>query len=135
VRTKTKTDFLEVLRVLIKHEVEFIVVGGVSAALQGAPVTTFELPLVQSRDPENIERLLRALDSLDAIYRAQPDRRIKSSRVPLRSSLGDRAGQSASGVIDGPETKDAPQIAGEKDNAVLPILRQTLREKSRLEPN
>jgi predicted nucleotidyltransferase len=168
VRTKTKTDFLEVLRVLIKHEVDFIVVGGVSAVLQGAPVNTFDLDLVHSRDSENIVRLLRALDSLDAIYRAQPDRRIKTSAAHL-SSLGhqllltrfgplDLLGTIGSGrgyeellahavemklddnlrirVLDLEtliQTKE--EIAGEKDNAVLPILRQTLKEKSRLGPN
>ena len=31
------------------------------------------------------------------------------------------------------QTKE--EIAGEKDNAVLPILRQTLKEKSRSQPN
>jgi hypothetical protein len=84
VRTKTKTDFLETLRVLIAHEIDFIVVGGLSAALQGAPVTTFELPLVHSRASENVERLLRALDSLEAIYRAQPDKRINRRRRIFR---------------------------------------------------
>jgi hypothetical protein len=60
VRTKTTIDFLEVLRVLVAHEIKFIVVGGVSAVLQGAPIATFDLDLVHSRDSENIQRLLRA---------------------------------------------------------------------------
>jgi hypothetical protein len=32
--------FDEILRVLIRHEVEFIVVGGIAAVLQGSPLTT-----------------------------------------------------------------------------------------------
>jgi hypothetical protein len=32
-------------------------VGGVSAVLHGAPVTTFDLDIVHARDPENIARL------------------------------------------------------------------------------
>ncbi len=36
-------DFLEILKILSKHKVDFIVVGGVCAAIHGAPVTTFDL--------------------------------------------------------------------------------------------
>ena len=85
-RTNTKPDFLEVLRVLISYDVDFIVVGGVGAVLQGAPIMTFDLDLVHSRAPENIERILLALDSIDAIYRAQPDRRIKPDVSRLSST-------------------------------------------------
>jgi hypothetical protein len=164
VRTKTKTDFLEVLRVFLAHELEFIVVGGVSAVLQGAPINTFDLDLVHSRDPENIERLLRALDSLEAIYRAQPDRRIKPTAAHL-SSPGHQLLLTRFGPLDllgmigaGHEYEQLlahtvemkvdealkirvldlemqirikEEVAGEKDSAVLPILRRTLIEKSR----
>ena len=33
--------------------------------LHGAPVTTFDLDVVHARDPENIARLLSALEELD----------------------------------------------------------------------
>ena len=62
--------FLELLRVLTRHRVNFIVVGGVSAVLHGAPVTTFDLDVVHARNPENVARLLSALDELEAVYRA-----------------------------------------------------------------
>ncbi len=67
-------NFEQLLRILIEHEVEFIVVGGVSAVLQGAPVATFDLDIVHRRTPENIARLLAALRTLDARYRIQDDR-------------------------------------------------------------
>jgi hypothetical protein len=35
----------QINRVLVAHEVEFIVVGGVAAVLQGAPITTQDLDL------------------------------------------------------------------------------------------
>ena len=35
--------FREILELLNKHEVEYIVVGGVAAVIQGAPITTFDL--------------------------------------------------------------------------------------------
>ena len=76
-------DLLGLIELLNKEGVEFIVVGGVAAVLHGAPVTTFDLDIVYSRDPENLRRLHHALQQLDAIYRIQPERRL----VPTPSHL------------------------------------------------
>ncbi len=65
----TKTDFLAILQTMAGRGVDYIVVGGVAAVLQGAPVATFGLDLVHSREPENLNRLLAALDFLKARYR------------------------------------------------------------------
>lgn len=62
-------DLLGMVTVLLDHEVEFIIIGGVSAVLQGAPVTTFDLDIVHRRSPENIDRFLGALRELDAAFR------------------------------------------------------------------
>jgi hypothetical protein len=71
------TDFLAVIHALIEHGVDFIVVGGVSAVLEGAPMSTFDLDIVHSRNLDNVLRLLTALAALDAYYRLQPERRIR----------------------------------------------------------
>jgi predicted nucleotidyltransferase len=81
----TNTNFLKVLRTLTEHGVEFIVVGGVSAVLQGAVVYTADVDVVHRRTPENIQRLLRALDVLDAYYRLQPSRRLKPNASHVAS--------------------------------------------------
>jgi len=62
-------DFEAILRVLCGHGTDFIVVGGVAAVLEGAPLNTFDLDIVHSRDAENVARLLAALRALDAVYR------------------------------------------------------------------
>jgi len=80
-----KCDFLAALRLLTRHGVEFIVVGGVGAVLQGAPLTTFDLDVVHSTSAENVERLLAALDELDAVFRAQPERRLRPQSSHLAS--------------------------------------------------
>jgi hypothetical protein len=49
--------------------VEFIVVGGAAAVLQGAPITTNDLDIVHRRTPENVARLLELMLQLDAIMR------------------------------------------------------------------
>lgn len=79
-------DFLELLKTLVKHGVEFIIVGGVSAVLQGAPLTTFDLDLVHLRSPENVNLLHRALEDLDACYRERAQRRLRPKRTDLSSS-------------------------------------------------
>jgi len=78
-------DFLEILRVLIRHEVDFIVVGGVSAVLQGAPISTFDLDIVHSRTPENIGRLATALAAIDAHSRVHTARRVSPGLSHLTS--------------------------------------------------
>lgn len=54
---------------LYAHQVEFVVVGGVAAVLNGAPISTFDLDIVHRRTPENVSRLMTALAALDARYR------------------------------------------------------------------
>jgi hypothetical protein len=62
------------------------VVGGVAALLHGAPVNTFDLDVVHSTDASNVSRLLKALDELDAIYRAQPERNLRPGASHLESA-------------------------------------------------
>jgi len=166
VPTEPKPDFLEILLVLTKHQVRFIVVGGVSAVIQGAPFTTFDLDVVHSRDPSNVDRLLRALESLEAYYRTSPQRKATPAAWRLLSP-GHQLLMTRYGPLDilgmiGQEreyegllahtvevevaadvkvrvldletliqTKE--ETAGEKDKAILPVLRRTLEEKSRQE--
>ena len=78
-------DYLAMLRVLKAHGVDFIVVGGVCAVLHGAPVATFDLDVVHSRSPDNLDRLLDALDSLRASSRSHRDRAVAPGRSHLAS--------------------------------------------------
>ncbi len=64
-------SFREILELLNKHEVEYIVVGGVAAVIQGAPLTTFDLDALVRVSDDNAERLSRALGELDARFRGQ----------------------------------------------------------------
>jgi len=88
-----------ILGTLTAHRVEFIVAGGVSAALQGAPLTTFDLGVVHSRSPENLQRLPAALGELDAHYRAQPERRLAPAKSHLETG-GHRLSMTRNGPLD-----------------------------------
>lgn len=69
------------LRTLLHHQGNFLIVGGVNALLIGAPVVTFDLAIVHDRSQENVERLLTALDAMDARYRARPELRPAASHL------------------------------------------------------
>lgn len=77
--------FLGLLRVLIRHEVDFIVVGGVAALLEGAPILTLNLEILYHRTPENLPRLLAALQELKAHYRDPAGRHIEPDATKLET--------------------------------------------------
>jgi hypothetical protein len=163
--TKPKPDFLVLLKTLSEHKVDFIVVGGVCAVLHGAPVSTFDLDLVHSLEPANVDRLMSALDSLEAYYRGQGARIIRPNHDRL-SSPGHQLLMTTAGPLDllgvvgkGKGYKELlketdevrvstdlkvrilklhmlinvkEETARERDKAVLPILRRTLEEKSKI---
>jgi hypothetical protein len=62
-------SFLQILKLFDRHGVEYVVVGGVAAVLQGAPVTTFDIDALVKIDAANADRLLRVLEALEARYR------------------------------------------------------------------
>ena len=78
-------DFFAVLAAFHRAGIEFLVVGGLAAVLNGAPINTWDLDVVHSRDAANIARLLPVLESLDAIYRILPERRLRPTESYLLS--------------------------------------------------
>ena len=80
----TGPRFRDALLELIRHDVEFVVVGGVAAVLQGAPIATFDLDVVHRRTPENIERLLGALGAMHAHYRDLAGRTLAPTATALQ---------------------------------------------------
>jgi predicted nucleotidyltransferase len=153
------------LRALQEGGVQFVLVGGLAAVLDGAPVNTFDVDIVPASDEENLTKLFRVLESMDAIFRIQPHRRFKPDMSHLRSKghknldttyghldvLGtigrgltydDLLPHSVEMDLGGIHIRvlDLPtiialkeELRGEKDLAVLPILRRTLEEKRRAE--
>ena len=162
--TPQAADFRLVLRTLNDHGVDYIVIGGVCAVVRGAPVNTFDLDIVHSRESENLDRLVAALQELDAYYREQPERCLRPRKSFLEGMghglLMTRAGPlDVLGCVTGDRTYedllahssevrledgltvralDLPMLITlkeeanrDKDRAVLPVLRQTLKEQQR----
>ena len=93
------SNFLAILQALAEKKVDFIIVGGVCAALQGAPVQTFDLDIVHSRESENLNRFLRALESLDAHARERTDRKIRPT-LPFLDISGHLLLATSEGPLD-----------------------------------
>lgn len=56
-----------IVRVLNKHDVRYVIIGGIAAELHNLPVpTTVDIDLTPARDHKNLERLARAFDELEA---------------------------------------------------------------------
>jgi hypothetical protein len=71
----TALDLSAILEGLLEAEIQFILVGGLAAVVQGAPVTTMDVDIVHNRSSENISKLIAFLKSIDAIYR-RPDGKV-----------------------------------------------------------
>lgn len=75
--------FIDMLEVLVRHRVDFIVVGGVAAIVHGSPLMTGDLDILHDPKPENIPRVLAALLEMNAIYRDPAGRRIPPDEYKL----------------------------------------------------
>jgi hypothetical protein len=60
------------LRALIEHGVDFVLVGGMAGMARGSSYPTFDVDVAYARDFENLERLASALTSLGAKLRGAP---------------------------------------------------------------
>lgn len=80
-------DFESLLTELARAEVEFIVIGGVCAALHGSSMMTNDVDIVHSRGTENRRRLARVLRSVEACYRDSLPERFVPTENDLASPL------------------------------------------------
>ena len=56
----------EILAVVARHQVSFVVIGGLAAIAWGSPHVTSDIDIAPDRTAPNLERLSAALDELDA---------------------------------------------------------------------
>lgn len=91
--------FRRLLRALDHHRVDYVVVGGVAAILEGAPITTLDLDVVYDLAEENLRRLEAALEQLGAVYRDPAGRRIAVTADRLRTNRVNLL-ETESGLLD-----------------------------------
>lgn len=66
-------DPLAALRVLNRHGVQYVLIGGYAGSILGSPILTNDLDLCYERSSENMERLADALVELRAKLRGVDD--------------------------------------------------------------
>jgi hypothetical protein len=62
----------DILRVLVRHGADFVVVGGMAGLARGSAFMTEDLEIAYSRAPDNLVRLAAALQELSARLRGAP---------------------------------------------------------------
>lgn len=77
------TDLSAILEGLMKSGINFILVGGLAAVVQGAPFTTMDVDILHDRSPENVSKLFIFIESICAIHRRPDDKVI----APVKEDL------------------------------------------------
>jgi len=60
------------LEALARHDVDYVVVGGLAGMVLGSSYPSFDLDVAYERSPRNLDRLVGALYELDATLRGAP---------------------------------------------------------------
>ena len=76
-------EFFALLRTLLEHGVEFVLIGGFALGFHGRPRGTKDIDIVPDPDRDNIARLREALQTLDARPLDQGDFRPEEMPVPV----------------------------------------------------
>jgi len=79
-KNSTGTNLSSILEGLCKANIQFILVGGLAAVVQGAPITTMDVDILYNESTENIANLFAFLESIAAFYRRPDDKVIKPKK-------------------------------------------------------
>lgn len=60
-------DPRQILEVLFRHKVQYVLVGGIAGTLHGSPLPTEDVDIVPALEKTNLDRLAAALRELDAV--------------------------------------------------------------------
>jgi hypothetical protein len=63
---ETPLDAELILRTLVEHAVDYVIIGGLAVQTHGHVRTTVDIDVLPRPDPSNLERLADALNALDA---------------------------------------------------------------------
>ena len=83
----TAFNLSAILEGLLEADIKFILVGGLAAVVQGAPVATMDVDIVPNRSFENISKLYTYLKSINATYR-RPDEKVVEPNEGDISGMG-----------------------------------------------
>ncbi|MFH1360410.1 MAG: hypothetical protein ABIJ41_05155 [Candidatus Omnitrophota bacterium] len=89
-----QSDFKDLLALLNKHQVKYLIVGGYALAFHGAPRMTGDLDLLVEASPNNAQKILKALSEfgfgnvgLNTNDFVQPKKAIQLGIPPVRVDI------------------------------------------------
>jgi len=74
-------DPVAILRALVAGGVEFVLVGGLAAAVRGSPTVTYDVDIAPRQTEENLARLAAVLQALGAVRFTDPDAPLEEPRA------------------------------------------------------
>lgn len=95
-----KDKFETIIRLLLQHGVEFIVIGGQAETLHGSPRATYDTDLCYRRTPENLHRLAEALKPLKPTLRNAPPNLPFKADVPTLAAGSNFTFLTTAGSLD-----------------------------------
>jgi hypothetical protein len=91
VTSRQPLDVSRMLEALARHEVRYVVVGGIAAILHGWPGATADLDILGAFEPDNFDRLAAALRDLGATgegWSGEPDTIASATAWALDTDAG-----------------------------------------------
>jgi hypothetical protein len=76
-------DPLRIIETFERHQVDYLLVGGLAATVHGATRTTYDFDCLADRSSDNLDRLAAALIELGARYRVEGLTDEESRRLPV----------------------------------------------------
>lgn len=67
-----KEKLVQIVELLHKHGVEFMLIGGQAAVVHGSPIPTFDIDLCYRRTEDNLKKLAEALKEIHPTLRGAP---------------------------------------------------------------
>lgn len=81
-------NFEEIIRHFCSEKVEFVIIGGLAAALHGSSYITVDADFCYDRSPKNLDNLARALNKIHTTLRdASPDLPFHPDAATLKAGL------------------------------------------------
>ena len=91
---EAQPDFRELLVLFNEHKVEYVIIGGYALAFHGAPRYTGDIDIFIKPDPDNAQRIMKALDAfgfgsvgLTAEDFQYPDKVVQLGVPPVRIDI------------------------------------------------
>src|SRR5690554_6076892 len=94
-------DLNLLLKTLLEHKLDFLIVGGFAAVVHGSSHVTKDLDITMLLNQENVDKLRLALGDLQPFHRMNPSRRLSFLKEPKNvDGLNNLYLETSAGILD-----------------------------------